>query len=340
MSRRYHHLEPDVISPQAARLNGGISGPPRQSRVPGLGGAGSRSRMPNYAGGARQDDVFEDGYGNEEAEARRDYWNHPGGRHNHAEDTRVPLGGHSSSRGHQYNHSEEASELEEDQYRYNQSRDSRQDPFRDPDRFGARSSQHDDVRGRRQPGFADDHSIVAAGARPSRLHHANQRPRADSRGRDVFQENEGYGDSRRGWGNQAHERREGAHREPDVLFGGRDRQIETDSEENEARFVPYTFRMLRRSDVEFLTKIFKVHASEVQQWCKEDYIRMDRMRECETNIDPLLSRLTKRDRENYARALQKMERERHVGEPVGWGPRHVPKSYERGFDAGRGVGDL
>ncbi len=62
--------------------------------------------------------------------------------------------------------------------------------------------------------------------------------------------------------------------------------------------------------------------------------------ECETNIDPLLSRLTKRDRENYARALQKMERERNVGEPVGWGPRHVPKSYERGFDAGRGVGDL
>ena len=112
-----------------------------------MDGAGSRSRMPNYAGGARQDDVFEDRYGNEEAEARRDYWNHPSGRHNHAEDTRVPLGGHNSSRGHQYDHSEEVSELEEDLYRYNQSRDSRQDPFRDPDRFGARSSQHDDIRG-------------------------------------------------------------------------------------------------------------------------------------------------------------------------------------------------
>ena len=85
--------------------------------------------------------------------------------------------------------------------------------------------------------------------------------------------------------------------------------------------------MLRGKDVDFLTKNFDVRTSDVKEWCEQHYIRMDRVRDCETNIDPLLSTLTTKDRAKYAKALQRLEDEKDVGEPVGWGPRHVPPAY-------------
>ena len=77
--------------------------------------------------------------------------------------------------------------------------------------------------------------------------------------------------------------------------------------------------------------------SEIKRWCERDYIRMDRSRDCETNIDPILVKLSSRDRENYARAIQSMEEKKGVDDPVGWGPRRVPAAYERGFDMGLAV---
>ena len=78
--------EPDIISPQAARLNESVrSGPRRQghglasSRASASGGAGPRSRRATYSDRTRRCDGFEDFGDSNKAEARR----HPhiGGRH-------------------------------------------------------------------------------------------------------------------------------------------------------------------------------------------------------------------------------------------------------------------
>lgn len=83
-----------------------------------------------------------------------------------------------------------------------------------------------------------------------------------------------------------------------------------------------------------LVKVFKVRTSKVMEWCAADYIRMDTKKDRETNIDPLLSTLTSKDRERYAALLRRIDNERKIGELTGWGPRHVPTAYERGFYEG------
>ena len=120
-----------------------------------------------------------------------------------------------------------------------------------------------------------------------------------------------------------------------ALVECRDTQVESDRQEEEGRFIPYTFRMLHPSDVEFLIKVFKVRTSKVQEWCRQDYIRMDKLKGRKTNIDPLLSTLTSKDREHYAKVLQRLENEKQIEEYAGWGPRRVSTSFERGFEAGR-----
>lgn len=93
----YHDQEePDIIGPQAARLNGdGRSGLRRPGHGPVSGGAGlsgrigPRARLPNDR--ARRGDDFGDNFKNEEAEPRRRP--HAGGRHQTANSTQRPFRG-------------------------------------------------------------------------------------------------------------------------------------------------------------------------------------------------------------------------------------------------------
>ena len=92
------------------------------------------------------------------------------------------------------------------------------------------------------------------------------------------------------------------------------------SQEQEGRFVPYTFRLLHPSHVEFLVRVFKVRTSKVKEWCEENYIRMDKSKNDETNIDPLLSTLTSKDREVYEKAVQRNRNEMEIMDAVERGP--------------------
>ena len=188
-----------------------------------------------------------------------------------------------------------------------------------------------------------DHSrseFAAGVSRPGRKSPASQRHGGHSLVRESFETLGEHRISRREGGVGLRERCEEAFGEPDAGPSANSTkppsmQIAGDSLEQEARFVPYTFRMLRQRDIDFLSATFHVRPSRVHEWCERDYIRMDRMRDCETNIDPLLNTLTDEDRRNYARALRGIEMRKEIGEPVGWGPRHVPRDYEHGFDCGQ-----
>lgn len=117
------------------------------------------------------------------------------------------------------------------------------------------------------------------------------------------------------------------------MLGRRGTQVHADSQEEEkGRFIPYIFRMLDPSHVEMLANIFKLRTRKVK--CAADYIRMDTKKDRETNIDPLLSTLTSKNREIYAALLRRMDNEGKIGELTGCGPRHVPSAYERGFYEG------
>ena len=211
------------------------------------------------------------------------------------------------------------------------------------DRFEAhntRRGQHDDTGAGRPFGFVEEMSpFDAASTRANRHGPTSQRHGNTFQGGNLFQDVERSGGPRLGGGHRDRDRDEKARGDPNTgpfgtLAGVRGTQVDGHLQQQNGRFVPYTFQMLRGSDVNFLARIFKVHASEVKRWCERDYIRMDRKRDCETNIDPLLIKLSSRDRENYAKTIQIMEDEKGPDEPVGWGPRHVPAAYERGFDMG------
>lgn len=92
--------------------------------------------------------------------------------------------------------------------------------------------------------------------------------------------------------------------------------------------------MLDPNHVKVLENVFRVRTSKVKEWCEADYIRMDTKKDRQTNIDPLLKTLSSKDRERYAALLRRNDNERRIGELTGWGPRHVPSAYERGFYEG------
>lgn len=76
--RKHDQEEPDVISPQAARLNGGVRlGPRRQGQWPASSASGSSAgagpplRRPIHAGRSRRGDHFEDVYDSDEGEVCR-----------------------------------------------------------------------------------------------------------------------------------------------------------------------------------------------------------------------------------------------------------------------------
>ena len=264
----------------------------------------------------------------------------------HSKYTRAPSGVPNSAQGRRHDYTGGKDELEDrlGLLLLDQPRSGRQGLPREHDRvedYRAHPSLRDETSARRPSRFTEKNQYSgAAGANPSRPHPASQRHKNNSRGNETFQDNETYGGSRRGGANRARDPSEGAYGEPDAgpsraMLGRSGTQVHGDSqEEEEGRFIPYTFRMLDPSHVEMLANIFKVRTSKVKEWCAADYIRMDTKKDRETNIDPLLSTLTSKDRERYAALLRRMDNERQIGELTGWGPRHVPSAYERGFYEG------
>ena len=342
-------------------VRSGHPGPGRPSHGPAFGGAGPHSRRPNHAGMAPRDDMFRDG----EAEAHINPRAYLGGRH-HGQDTRASLGGHRSARGYQSDSAEE-----EDELRGRADAHRRPDIPRESNRFGhhsARPSQRDDVGGPRQPGLgrshgrpgpdnappsqrrgvrgpslsglADSHSLTADSARPGRPHPSSHRHGPGPRGREHVQDNERYGGSRRERGNRARDISEDSIGErqagpPSASLGYHRTKVDVGSREQEGRFVPYTFRMLPSSGVEFLIKVFKVRTSKVKEWCDDNLIRADTRKGGRINIDPLLDRLPSKDRERWEEALSRRYNEPQIAKVTGLRPRHVLTSYESGFYAGQ-----
>ena len=68
--------------------------------------------------------------------------------------------------------------------------------------------------------------------------------------------------------------------------------------------------MLPPAHVELLVSFFKVRTSKVEEWCDEEYIRMDGQKNYETNIDPLLDTLTSNDRKKYLKKIKNMNNEK------------------------------
>ena len=330
--------EPYTISPQAARLSGGsLPGLETQGYWPAWDGASPRSRQPKHAGGTRREYDFEDFYENEEDESRRHPHNFSGGRHHDDEDIEALLGMRNSMGRRRHREDYNLDEDSVDTHYHEQARDRLQDRF---EAYDPRLFQHDNARVRRPFGVVEEMSPYgAAGTHPSRHIPTSARNGDAPHGGNFPEDFERYVSSRLGGGHWDGDRdgkaREDANTRSNRTFVGmRGTQVDGHPQQQIGRFVPYTFQMLRRRDVDFLARIFRVRVSEIKRWCERDYIRMDRIRDCETNIDPLLAKLSSRDRENYASPIQRMEDKKGIDDPVGWGPRRVPAAYERGFDMG------
>ena len=93
--------------------------------------------------------------------------------------------------------------------------------------------------------------------------------------------------------------------------------------------------MLHPDHVELLISFFKVRTNKVKERCDENYIRMDKRKNYQTNIDPLLDTLTSKDRERDRKKIKKIEKERKIRKIVPWGPSHARTAFDRGYDSGR-----
>ena len=93
--------------------------------------------------------------------------------------------------------------------------------------------------------------------------------------------------------------------------------------------------MLHPNHVESLVQVFKVRTSKVKEWCEENCIRMDKQKGNETNIDPLLSLLPRRDRERYGKAAERNRKETEIRKVTGWKPSRGTSAFDRGYEAGR-----
>lgn len=362
LSSHHGEAERDIISPQAARLSGGgrsgpgrsshrsvfgggRSGPGDSSHRSALGGAGPRSRRPNHPDGALHGNGLGRMYEDQEVDAPRNDRGYSGRPPHHSKDTRAPSSVPNSAPGRRHGYAGGEDELEDrlGSLRLNQPRSGRQGRPREHDRFedyGAHPSLHNETSTRRPSRFAEENQYSGAASASSGRHNpASQRHKNDFRDNEIFQDNERYGGSR-GGAHRARDPSEGPYGEPDAgpsraMLGRRGTQAHGGShEEEEGRFIPYTFRMLDPMHVEVLANTFQVRTSKVKEWCAADYIRMDTKKDRETNIDPLLRTLSSKDRERYAALLRRKDNERKIGELTGWGPRHVPTAYERGFYEG------
>lgn len=150
---------------------------------------------------------------------------------------------------------------------------------------------------------------------------------------EASEDNKRFGRSRRGRGNLTRDPNEESHDDPGrrpsraLIRGG------GSPEEQEGRFVPYTFRMLHPDHVVFLASFSKVRTSKVKEWCDEIYMRIDKQKNYQTNIKPLLDTLTSKDREKYHKAIKRIKTEREIRNIVPWGPSHARTAFDRGYDS-------
>ena len=324
MGRRSGHhseAEPDIISPQASRINrGGRSRLGSQSNGAALGGPGPNTRRPDHAGGVRRGDGLHGNHDDEEVNLRRGHRGYPGRPANRGEGIRAPLDGHNSAQGppHDFFGEDDIPEATVNPRGPPQPRVGRQDLFGNHENhrgghtrvpLGAQSNrsrggrpdilreqygsgdQNDDIGDLPLPGLAERQPFDAAGAHPGRRHPSSQRHGHVSQGRESLGHNERHGGSRRGVGNRARSLSIDAYDEPDAgpssaLLKQRGAKRDKGPKEKEGRFVPYTFRTLPPDQAEFLAKIFKVRLSKIKEWCEEDLIRLDK-KSAHTNVDPL-----------------------------------------------------
>ena len=372
MSQRPGHhseAEPDIIGPQASRINrGGRSRLGNQNNEAALGGPGPHSRRPAHAGGVRRDDGSHGIDDNEEVNSRHGHRGFPGRPVDRGEGIRAPLDGHNSVQGppHDLFGEDDTLEATVNPRGPPQSRVGRQDLLGNSENYrgghtrvplgaqGGRSrgrrpdiprehhglgDQNDDIGDLPLPGLAERQPFEPAGAHPGRRHPSSQRHGHGSQGRESLGHNERHGGSRRGAGTRARSPSIDAYDEPDAgpssaLVKHRGAKTDKDFKEEKGRFVPYTFRTLPPEHAEFLAKIFRVRLSKIKEWCEEDLIRVDK-KLAHTNVDPLLSRLPSEDRERYEKKMQTMKNEREIERKVGLIPRREPTEYERGFYAGQ-----
>ena len=149
MGRRSGHhseAEPDIISPQASRIDrGGRSRLGSQSNGAALGGPGPHPRRPDHAGGVRHGDGLHGIDHNEEVNSRRGHRGHPGRQANRGEGIRAPLDGHNSAQGppHDFFGEDDILEATGNPRGPPQPRGGRQDLFGRHDRSGDDSTQPD-----------------------------------------------------------------------------------------------------------------------------------------------------------------------------------------------------
>ncbi len=140
--------------------------------------------------------------------------------------------------------------------------------------------------------MSDGYSSALA-KRPS-----NQKPGSSRRDDD----DDRYGGSRGGESSRARDRGEDDDRNQRSLTsrGGSTR---------ERRFIPCTIRTIPNGAERFLCAIFKVSVEKIQDWCDDEYIRIDtaidpRRDPIFLNIDPLREVVSKKDWERYEKEVR------------------------------------
>lgn len=158
--------------------------------------------------------------------------------------------------------------------------------------------------------------------------------------RETSEDNERYGGSRRHGDYRAHDRSDEPHDDPGPrpsgasVGGGGTPQDDGNFQEQEGRLVPYTSPMLQPDHAVFLVRTFNVRTSKIKQSCEENYIRVDISKNFKTNIDPLLSTLTSKDRDTYHKAVKKLKDENEIKSLMPWGRSGARTAFDRGYDAG------
>lgn len=379
MSRRSRHhgdAEPDIISPEASRMNRGVHlGSGSQRNRAALGGPGPHSRRPDHAAGVRRGGGLYGLDDDEQINSRLGSRDNPGRSSQRGEGVRAPFhdhdfaqgppldffreddlpeakvnlhgppqprGGRHDLLGTHENHRSGRTRVPLGAQR-NRSRGGRPDILEEEHGFGdrnARVNQIEEMDDLSLPGLAERQPFEAVGARAGRHHPSSQRHGPVSRGREPIRHNERHGGPRCGVGSRAPSASIDTFDEPDAgssdpLLKHRGADGAKGRKEKGVRFVPYTFRTLPPEHAHFLAKIFKVRLSKIEDWCKEDLIRMDK-KLAETNIDLLMSRLSSEDRERYEHQVQTMKNEREIMKKrLGLTHRHEATDYELGYYAGQ-----
>ncbi len=110
-------------------------------------------------------------------------------------------------------------------------------------------------------------------------------------------DNDRYGGSQGSRGNRARDRGEDQDRRQQPMMSRA-------GSAGQKRFIPCTLRTIPFNGAGFLCEMFKVSMGKVQDWCNDEYIRIDTTKDPRhgpglLNIDPLREVVSKKDWERY-----------------------------------------